>query len=109
MLRTKNYPSLVAERGQQICDKNKYTDYTRFSDGRDACIAPLMFTHAILAGLTEWGYEDRWCYHSIWDAMEAIAEWKARDGEGEPTGWHRHPDTGRRRPDGDASKEYIEF
>lgn len=26
---------------------------------------------------------------------------------GEPNGWHRHPKTGRRRPGGGASKEYI--
>jgi len=27
----------------------------------------------------------------------------------EPEGWFRHPHSGRRRPGGDASKEYVEF
>jgi len=26
----------------------------------------------------------------------------------EPEGWYRNPTTGRRRPDGDKSKEYVE-
>jgi hypothetical protein len=32
----------------------------------------------------------------------------AWDGAGEPAGWMRHPATGRRRPDGDAGREYVE-
>ena len=28
-------------------------------------------------------------------------------GDGEPDGWMRNPLTGRRRPGGDASKEYV--
>lgn len=27
--------------------------------------------------------------------------------DGEPQGWFRHPVSGRRRPNGDASKEYV--
>lgn len=37
-------------------------------------------------------------------AVAALIEW---DGTGEPEGWIRHPMTGRRRPGGDASKEYV--
>ncbi len=33
-----------------------------------------------------------------------MVEW---EGEGEPTGWFRHPRTGRRRPDGDPEREYV--
>lgn len=29
------------------------------------------------------------------------------DGEGEPTGWFRNPETGRRRPDNNPDLEYI--
>jgi len=32
---------------------------------------------------------------------------EAWDGEGEPTGWMRHPASGRRRPGGDETKEYV--
>jgi hypothetical protein len=37
--------------------------------------------------------------------VRALREW---DGNGEPDGWMRHPDSGRRRPDGDAAREYVE-
>ena len=50
------------------------------------------------------GYDDRWCYHTLYDAAEALLTW---DGTGEPGGWHRHPDSGRRRPEGNAELEYI--
>ena len=39
--------------------------------------------------------------------MVAVATLETWDGVGEPTGWMRHPTTGRRRPDGDPSKEYV--
>lgn len=100
---------LTYERGLEICKANHYTDYTVFPNGHDACITRLGFNYAILSDLAEWGYGDRWCFDGLWLAMEAMAEWIGRDGEGEPTGWHRHPDTGRRRPLGDASKEYINY
>jgi hypothetical protein len=38
--------------------------------------------------------------------VTALIEW---DGEGEPSGWFRNPQTGRRRPDGDPEKEYIHW
>jgi hypothetical protein len=37
-------------------------------------------------------------------AVAALIAW---DGKGEPEGWFRHPMSGRRRPDGDASREYT--
>jgi hypothetical protein len=39
-------------------------------------------------------------------AVLAAHEW---DGTGEPVGWMRHPQTGRRRPDGDPAREYIQW
>lgn len=35
-----------------------------------------------------------------------MLSWEPKAGT-EPSGWFRHPPTGRRRPDGDPSKEYI--
>jgi hypothetical protein len=54
-----------------------------------------MFTHAIIIGQMGdyFGYADRWCYRSEAAAFAALQAW---DGTGEPTGWIRHPDTGRR-------------
>jgi len=69
----------------------------KVSDTEWVAIYPLMFTHAVVKGTVETadvGYEDRWCYHSYEDAKRALDEW---DGTGEPSGWHRHPTTGRRR------------
>ena len=56
-----------------------------------------VFTTAIVSGLNDCGYEDRWCYHNISDATQALLEWQSRNFEGEPLGWHRHPTSGRRR------------
>lgn len=74
---------------------------------RLACIMGLMFTHAIITVKVgdRFGYLDRWCFHSYDAAKKALDAW---DGTGEPSGWHRHPVTGRRRPEGDPAKEYVE-
>lgn len=63
------------------------------------------FTTAIIVGQMgdECGYSDRWCYATAREAADALGRW---DGDGEPDGWHRHPDSGRRRQDG---KEEIYF
>ena len=39
-------------------------------------------------------------------AVSALFAWNPET-EPEPNGWYRSPTTGRRRPDGDASKEYY--
>jgi len=49
-------------------------------------------------------YSQLYCYHDTAKAMEQALVW---NGEGDPEGWYRHINTGRRRPDGDLSKEYI--
>jgi hypothetical protein len=76
--------------------------------GNWGAIMPLMYHSAIIEGTVggiEVGYIDRWCFtnEGVDDAFDA---W---DGTAEPVGWHRHPGTGRRRPDGDASREYIDY
>lgn len=70
-----------------------YSSVKHFPDGECAWIARFAFTTAILYGLTPYGHRDRWCYPTAADARRALDEW---DGTGEPEGWHRHPDTGRR-------------
>ncbi|WP_423396044.1 hypothetical protein [Burkholderia sp. LMG 21824] len=83
-----------------------YTDYRVFTNGRDALVSRLLFTYAILSDMTVHGYGDRWCYSSYADAKASLDAW---DGEGEPTGWHRHPDSGRRRENGDPNRETINW
>ncbi len=68
----------------------------------------LAFTHRLM--VTD-GYtvEILWCYHSRDAAAKAWAAWHAVSYEGEPDGWHRAKRAGqpfRRRPDGDATREY---
>jgi hypothetical protein len=77
-------------------------------DGRIAWIHQLMFTHAVLVSRPEQitrCYEDRWCFITKAEAVRALDDWTTQQ---EPAGWIRHPNTGRRRPYGDASKEYVE-
>lgn len=58
-----------------------------------------------------WGggfFENTWFY----DVEQAEAGWRAAigwDGEGEPDGWYRNPQTGRRRPDGDPANEFVRW
>lgn len=63
--------------------------------GHYGCIVRFMFTTGIVTGKIgdRFGYADRWCYRSVDHAKTALDAW---DGTGEPTGWHRHPDSGRR-------------
>jgi hypothetical protein len=95
---------LLRVRGEQIARENGYTNYRMFVNGRDACLVRLIFNYAILSDLTECGYDGRWCYSSKDAALAALNAW---NGEGEPEGWHRHPPSGRRRPNGDATREHI--
>ncbi|UTU07938.1 hypothetical protein CcrC1_gp252c [Caulobacter phage C1] len=52
-------------------------------------------------------YDDRWCYETEASARAGLSAWKAQNYAGEPSGWHRHPKTSRRREGGDPSKEEI--
>lgn len=79
-------------------------------DGRAVWVHPLMFTSAIIIGpVNEAAYDDRWCYQRSDQAIRAAQDWLAGEPvTPEPTGWHRHPSTGRRRPNGDRATEYVE-
>jgi hypothetical protein len=78
-------------------------------DGTYIAIKQLMFTAAIIRGdVGDYcSYSDRWCYHDQIGAVLATLEWLSDKSMPEPNGWHRHPMTGRRRPDGDPSQEYV--
>jgi hypothetical protein len=54
------------------------------------------------------GYDDRYCYQDPVTALGAAAVWADRNWEGEPIGWHRHPDSGRRREHGDPERETVD-
>lgn len=51
-------------------------------------IYSFIFTTAIVAGIDETGYKERWCYPCMADAKEALQQW---DGVGDPPGdWIKH-------------------
>lgn len=81
----------------------------RYFDGglRYAAIKPLLFHWTMITGMVGdyISFDDRWCYVDANAAKWGLREWS---GQGDPDGWHRHPRTGRRRPDGDPAREYIE-
>jgi hypothetical protein len=74
-------------------EREGYKNIKHFDNGDTAAIMPLLYTTAIVAGINDCGYDDRWCYKTEKAAVDALNAW---DGEGEPTGWHRHPPSGRR-------------
>ena len=41
------------------------------------------------------------------EAMRERGAMQVWDGTGEPSGWCRHPATGRRRPGGDPATEFV--
>ena len=93
----------------RMAEANRYLAPTPMGDGRWAALSRFAFTTAIITGAIgdDWGYENRWCFDSLGLAAASLTSWQLRGFEGEPLGWHRHPDSGRRRPNGDASQEYI--
>lgn len=91
--------------------KSWYDTVVTYGDGEYVAVYPLLFHWTMIQGHLDWteGYLDRWCYANEPVAREALDEWQNRNFEGEPIGWHRHPDTGRRRPEGDADQERIAY
>lgn len=84
-----------------------YVYSRKLANGDWAGIMPMTFGKGRLCtGLNHGGYEDGWCYEVLMDAVMALANWDTEDAA-EPEGWFRHPFTGRRRPDGDKSREYV--
>lgn len=80
--------------------------FCRFiDDDREIVVMPMTFGKARLCVGNRYdiGFEDGYCYAKPARAIAAALVWS---GDGDPLdGWHRHLGTGRRRPDGDPSRE----
>jgi hypothetical protein len=79
----------------------------RLPDGREIVVVPHSARGGqlgVTADRATGGWANTWIYKSAADAVTAAWEW---DGNGEPTGWYRHPWTARRRPDGTPASEVI--
>lgn len=75
-------------------------------DGRIIVVYPMLYTYRVCIGPQDSPFIDSsWDYPSQLEATIAAEEW---DGEGDPPiGWHRHVNSGRRRPEGDPAQEYV--
>jgi hypothetical protein len=74
-------------------------------DGRVVELWRMLFNDRITIALAEHDgtfFEDAWCYVDRALARAVAETW---DGEGDPPGWNKHPNTGRWRPDGTMESE----
>lgn len=83
-----------AESGLEPSTSEHYVSLYRMPDGQLAGVHRLMFHWTAHIGVSELGYEDRYCFATREMADKAMTEWS---GEGDPDYWHKHPRTGRRR------------
>lgn len=78
-------------------------------DGRAIWVNERMYNSILIIGKVEsMCYDSHWCYETLEQAIEAAKVWDPLT-QPEPEGWFRHAMSGRRRPGGDPSKQYIEF
>lgn len=86
-------------------------DIRDLGDGTWLMAHRLMYHWMLIRGTEFEGanYFDRWCYATEDLVRTALAAFPANPtADYEPEGWHRHPPTHRRRPNGDKSREYID-
>ncbi len=78
-----------------MLENELYSHPRLFGDGRWACVAPSVYSCAIIVGRVgnHESFDDRWCYHDHRAACVALDAW---NGVGEPQGWYRQSMTGRR-------------
>lgn len=86
-------------------DGGNCVEYKAIGDDMYAAIKPLLFHWTMIVGQVGdyMGFEDRWCYENRAKAEAGLRAW---DGTGDPSGWHRHPKSSRRRVNGDPATEY---
>lgn len=107
-------PSSAAAQKRMIAwvkatDPDTTLEVRLLGDGTYLAVRRLLFHYTLIYGVLgdQIGYEDRWCYPTAAAASAGMWGWTSYP-EGEPAGWHRHPKSGRRRPDCDASREYVD-
>ena len=75
-------------------------------DGRIAALQIINpWLVALVVGVHAYGHTDAYYYRTRAAAKHALESWS---GEGEPQQWIRHPQTGRRRDNGDPAREYFQ-
>jgi hypothetical protein len=91
---------------QRFVDLNDYIVGARLPDGGFAAAVKMLFNLQIITGdeLEVW---HRYSYNDLIVMAGAWFDWWAADFAGEPARWIRHQPSNRRRPDGDATREYV--
>lgn len=89
-------------------DEERKVFFVKEVEGGVIEVMPLMYTSGLTIRTKNdiWGYYDRWCYQDVPSAVAAAVEWDPST-QAEPVGWHRHPSSGRRRPNGNPEEEYV--
>jgi len=72
----------------------EYHELRQLPDGRVCGVLQLLYHWTLHIDIDYYGYADRYCFATKELAVDAL---HAYDGIIEPTGWHRHPKSGRRR------------
>ena len=72
----------------------EYIETRELPDGRIIGVHRLMYHYTMHVDIDEFGYRERYCFETKELALVALRTW---DGTGDPAGWHRHPESGRRR------------
>jgi hypothetical protein len=87
-----------------------YLNISATGDGNWVAIREMLFSTAdIIRGEIGdmIGHSEEWRYADTWGAVVALTLWKEIGFESEPEAWIRHVPSGRRRPNGDISREYV--
>ncbi|MEX3859678.1 hypothetical protein AB3X94_37445 [Paraburkholderia sp. BR10923] len=79
--------------------------FKTLADGRICAIMPMAAIDVLCVDINAWGHNDCYYYNANAGAASALEKW---DGKGEPEGWFRHPPSGRRRTNGDPTREYFQ-
>lgn len=87
-------------------DRKHYLMFWRLDDGRLCGLHRLLMHWTVVIDMNENGYQDRYCFETAELAIEAFDLWNGKE---DPINWHRHPLSGRRRPDKTINSEYINY
>jgi hypothetical protein len=71
------------ERLMEMFRSEGHKEVRELPDGRIIGVLPMLFTHGLYVGMTEYSYDRRYCYENNRDALEAARTW---DGKGDPPG-----------------------
>lgn len=94
----------------QFAKDNEYREFRVIPEFDVAMfICQMVFTWRLIICETKTGDFNmvaNYCYETALGALRGMNEYNPQI-HPEPTGWHRHIESGRRRPGGDATQEYV--